>query len=213
VTIGIYRIFHTESGKSYVGQSVNVKRRLAGHLLLLSRGSHHNRHLQSAYCLYGKESFDTEVLELCTKENLTEREQYWMDFYRPTGLYNLAPAAGSPLGYKHGEEMRRKVSQSLFCNKRMLGKKHSQETRDKMSATRKGKSPSETARQNLSLALKGRTFTKDVREKMKAAKAKPVVYNGTLYDSLNAAALASNVSCTTVRNTILRHNNEEYHYA
>lgn len=214
MTIGIYRIFHVESGKSYVGQSVNVERRLNGHLLQLSRGSHCNSRLQNAYSLYGKDSFAIEVLESCQKENLTEREQFWMDSYRQSnGLYNLAPAAGSPLGYKHNDEMRRKVSQSLIGNKRTLGKKHSDETKLKMSTTRKGRQISDLVKRKISKALTGKKASENGREKMKIAKEKPIIYGGIAYNSLNAAAIANGVSGTTVRNTILRHNNKEYCYA
>lgn len=53
-----------------------------------------------------------------------------MDILKPA--YNLAPVAGSPLGYKHTDEAKENM------RKAQLGNKHSTETKAKMSEARKG---------------------------------------------------------------------------
>ncbi|HUU88897.1 MAG TPA: NUMOD3 domain-containing DNA-binding protein [Candidatus Glassbacteria bacterium] len=61
---------------------------------------------------------------------------------------------------------RNKLRQSARGNKRRLGIKHSQETKDLMSETRKGNPLSEKNKRGISKALKGRIFTKEWRQKL-----------------------------------------------
>lgn len=46
---GIYIIQNTNDGKVYIGQSVNINRRLKDHIRLLKLGKHKNTYLQRAY--------------------------------------------------------------------------------------------------------------------------------------------------------------------
>jgi group I intron endonuclease len=130
--IGIYSILNTVSGKRYIGQAANLEKRLKDHVWLLERKKHHCIHLQRAFSKDGLAAFTYSIIEECIPEIITEREQFWMDYYRDRGIYNTAPAAGSPLGFKHSAEMREK------CAAANRVKIHSKETRDKMSATHKG---------------------------------------------------------------------------
>jgi group I intron endonuclease len=120
---GIYAIRNIVNGKRYVGQSSNINERARSHFGMLRVGTHHCRPLQRSYVKHGKDMFVHEILELCDIEQLTGREQHWMDFYRADGLYNLAPAAGSNVGYKHTAETRAKYSAAK------TGLKHSEENR------------------------------------------------------------------------------------
>jgi group I intron endonuclease len=172
---GIYSIKNKITGKVYVGQAINIKNRIAGHFKRLNAGKHHCAHLQLSYQKYGKENFIYSVLEECSKERLTEREQYWMDYYRDRGLYNTAPAAGSNAGMKFSAEVRAKMAAKL------TGRPVSEETRAKMSRSRMGWSPSDETRAKMSVAKrnlsdetkkkmseahKGKTHSFEVREKM-----------------------------------------------
>ena len=60
---GIYKIENLIDGKVYIGQSINILRRLADHKSSLKYNRHHNGYLQRAYNKYGKEN--TEILKLC----------------------------------------------------------------------------------------------------------------------------------------------------
>lgn len=89
---GIYQITNLKSGKLYIGQSVDVEKRIKDHIYELSHGIHQNRYLQSAWNKYGKSNFVFSVLETVSEELLTEREKYWVDFYggyESDKLYNL----------------------------------------------------------------------------------------------------------------------------
>jgi group I intron endonuclease len=98
---GIYQIVHIESGKCYVGQTINLNKRWTEHRWHLAQGSHHTSRLQRAWKKHGSSAFQFKILEECEPDRLTEREQWWMDTLRP--VYNSSPAAGSIAGMKFGE--------------------------------------------------------------------------------------------------------------
>ena len=68
----------------------------------------YNKYLTAAFKKYGKEAFDFEILMYCDVADLTYHEQRMMNAYSPE--YNLAPAAGSNRGYKYTEETKQKMS-------------------------------------------------------------------------------------------------------
>jgi group I intron endonuclease len=108
--IGIYVIL-SPSGKVYVGQSSQLKRRRYEHCRLLKKGEHTNSFLQNVFNKY-REDMSYFVIEyLDDVDDLTEREQYWMDTFQSASKgMNLAPAAGSSLGCIRTEEQRKVIS-------------------------------------------------------------------------------------------------------
>ena len=70
----IYKITNTINNKVYIGQTVrNPLLRKEEHFNNLSKGIHHNSHLQHSFDKYG-DVFEFEVIEECPNENLNERE-------------------------------------------------------------------------------------------------------------------------------------------
>lgn len=55
----------------------------------------------------GYSNFNLEILEYCDPENLIEREQYYIDFFKPE--YNILKFAKSSKGYKHSENALKKL--------------------------------------------------------------------------------------------------------
>lgn len=122
---GIYKITNTKNGKFYIGSSVQITRRIIGHINQLNKNSHVNRHLQSAWCQYGPDAFIFERIEkVKDKSKLIEREQYYLDtlLYAQDYIknndnrflelgYNLNPVAGSNLGVKYSEESKKKMGE------------------------------------------------------------------------------------------------------
>jgi group I intron endonuclease len=49
-----------------------------------------------------------EILEYCAGDQAVSREQYYLDLLKPE--YNILKTAGSLLGHKHSEEVRAKMS-------------------------------------------------------------------------------------------------------
>lgn len=78
---GIYKITCSGNNKAYIGQSVAIKRRWNDHQKALKSGSHYNKYLQRAYDKYGEQSFTYEILELCPKDKLNEREQFYISVF------------------------------------------------------------------------------------------------------------------------------------
>lgn len=152
MTCGIYQILHV-SGIRYVGQSVNVKGRLRGHFRALRNGIHRNAYLQHAWNKHGSDSFVFELIEECSRELLTEREQFHMD--ASERLYNSAPAAGSTVGLKYSAEVRSRL------NKAHIGVPLSDEHRAAISAANKGKKKGpigQEARARMSAGQKGKKY-------------------------------------------------------
>lgn len=70
----IYKITNTVNNKVYIGQTIrNPLLRKEEHFNNLSKGIHHNSHLQSSFNKYG-DVFEFEVIEECPDEKLNERE-------------------------------------------------------------------------------------------------------------------------------------------
>lgn len=105
---GIYSIT-SPSGKRYIGSAVNIKHRWGQHRSMLIRGAHHCKALQRAYIKYHGD-FVWSVLVLCPKEELIREEQQQMDWAGVGTLYNANPVAGSMLGFRHTQETKDKIS-------------------------------------------------------------------------------------------------------
>jgi len=65
------------------------------------------RIIDRALLKYGYSNFMFEILEYCTRDNVLEREQYYIDLLKP--IYNIVKIAGSTLGYKHSNETKEKM--------------------------------------------------------------------------------------------------------
>lgn len=125
---GIYQILNTVTSIRYIGQSANIQKRKQQHFAALENGKHHCKHMQRAFDKYGASAFHHSVIELCGSDQITKQEQYWMDFFGAIdGIYNSAPAAGSPLGLKRSAETIEKLRLAK------VGRMHSDETKRRMS--------------------------------------------------------------------------------
>jgi len=81
---GIYKITNNLSQKVYIGQSINVFRRINTHRTSLRRGVHGNSHLQLSWNKYGEDAFTFEVVQFCEESDLNKEEFKWI------GLFNSA---------------------------------------------------------------------------------------------------------------------------
>jgi group I intron endonuclease len=109
---GIYYIQNLDNGKIYIGSAVSIVKRWSVHKHHLRRGAHCNKYLQSAWDKRGEDSFIFGVIEVVDKNILLEKEQFWIKNYESSNRekgYNLAPAAGSMLGYKHTEKTKSRL--------------------------------------------------------------------------------------------------------
>jgi group I intron endonuclease len=133
----IYKITNVINNKFYIGSTKHFVTRKREHIYTLNKKTHRNNYLQKAWNKYGEENFKFEILEEnIGQENLLLREQHYLDLLKPYIKnigYNINPTAGSNLGFKMPKSAIEKIRQAN------TGKKHSEETRKKISEVQKGK--------------------------------------------------------------------------
>lgn len=99
--IGIYKITNLVNGKVYIGQSIHISTRLYQHKKI--RGISHGSLIDKAIQKYGVENFSFEILELCLKNELDEKEKKFIQEYNsitPNG-YNIKEGGqGGAIPYK-----------------------------------------------------------------------------------------------------------------
>ena len=84
---GIYRITNLKTNEAYIGKSTNIKTRWQNHCkTAIGLDGMARTKIHSAMKEYGIDNFSFEVLEKCAKENYSEREKYWINFYE-TNVY------------------------------------------------------------------------------------------------------------------------------
>lgn len=179
----MYTVYkHTApNGKTYIGiTGRDPVRRWGG-------GSNYrsNKHFFSAIQLYGWENIKHEIIATgLSKEAAAALEIELIEQYDSTNRekgYNESTGGEAPAA----------------------GSKHSEETRRKMSESRKGRRLSEAARQKMSRSAKGRRLSEEQKEKMRGAnnrfygKASPnrkaviCIETGITYESISEAAKAT----------------------
>lgn len=108
--------------------------------------------IYKAILKYGHSAFKLDILEYCSVDILIEREQYYIDLYKPE--YNLLKVAGSSIGFKHSEATKELMSKSA------LGRTFSEETLLKM----RERVVSKELKLKISAALKGREVSTETRK-------------------------------------------------
>ncbi|MGG7149662.1 GIY-YIG nuclease family protein [Clostridium neonatale] len=86
--IGIYLIEDILTGNAYAGQSKDIAKRWSCHVSHLKAGNHKYKELQEAYIDNPKRIKFT-ILEECKEEELTEREQYYMEYVNKVDGWTL----------------------------------------------------------------------------------------------------------------------------
>jgi group I intron endonuclease len=165
----IYITTNLVNGKKYIG-----------------RDSHNNPNyygsgpaIKNAIKKYGKHNFKKEIIEECSSfEKLIEREEYWLNYYDAGNnrtFYNLQNSGKGVIligeknpfyGKKHSHETKQKMSERRTEKNPMHGKKHSHETKQKMSLAHMGKVLSEETRKKLSISHTGKHLSEETKRKM-----------------------------------------------
>lgn len=81
--IGIYKITNMINNKCYIGQSTNIKKRWNRHKNgpFNKKYKEYNCPLYRAIRKYGLENFNFEIIEECRKEDLEDKELFWIRLY------------------------------------------------------------------------------------------------------------------------------------
>jgi group I intron endonuclease len=129
---GIYQIRNIENNKLYIGSAKNFRIRYNDHKRKLKRNNHPNRYLQNVFNA-SPDKLLFSILEITNISNALSIEQKYIDLFydNQQNCYNLCPKAGSALGRKHSIETKKKISSGNF------GKIRSLETKIKLSVLAK----------------------------------------------------------------------------
>jgi len=129
---GVYMWTNLINGNTYIGSSVNLSPRLLKYLN--ENALRKNKMLISLAILkYNIVNFSLDILEYCSSKNVIQREQYYLDTYKP--IYNILKIAGSSLGYVHNETSLAKMSLRIVSEatlNKMKERKQSEQTKDKI---------------------------------------------------------------------------------
>jgi group I intron endonuclease len=161
---GIYRWINWTNGKVYIGSAINLYRRRIDHIKELRANSHNNSYLQYSWNKYGEYNFFFEIIELCLKDMLLRREQFYIDKFKSYDDkfgYNLNPIAGSNIGRKFSEEFKEK------CRLRKTGTTHSEETKRRMSEAHTNRKRDPLIGLKISAAKKGKGVGRKLSEETK----------------------------------------------
>lgn len=137
---GIYGIKNRINEKVYVGQtSESFLRRFWNHQWKLRNNSHDNIYLQNSWNKYGENNFEYFVIETVNNPSLLdELEIKYIDFYKKLEKsYNMLLGGGGRRGFPLSDNVKKVIGEKNRQN--MLGKKHSEETKHKMSIVRTGR--------------------------------------------------------------------------
>ncbi len=181
--ICVYKIT-SPSGKIYIGSSVNYKKRLTQYK---GTGAKTQTILYNSFAKHGFDNHVFEIVELCTKENVLERELHYGLLYEVLGEKGLnckLPKLGEKYESTRQETIDKmkqwKPSEDTIAKMKAAqtkrAKEHpmSDETKQKLREANLGKKASEETKKKMSLKGKGRVVSEESRIKMGAWKRKPV---------------------------------------
>lgn len=166
---GIYKLENLINGKIYIGQSIDLVKRIRAYKNCQCIGQ---TKIYNAIKRYGWENFQVEYLysrdiEEVTIDTLNHLEAFYIEAYQSIRKgYNLMTGGNNS---RHTEESKLKLSIShkgLLVGEKnyMYGKHLSKETIDKMKETKKNMSLE--TRQNMSKAQLGKKATEETKKKI-----------------------------------------------
>ena len=165
----VYRIYKKDNQKSYIGRTVNLTDRIYVH----RKAEEKTMIISRAIKKYGWDSFNWEILERCLRQDLGQREIFWIqtfNTYKGFG-YNQTAGGDGGLGLfgkdnpMYGktvseEEKQRRSERAKGKNNAMYGRtgpdhpaygyKHTEETRKRIRESKLGKPRSEETKRKIS---------------------------------------------------------------
>lgn len=166
---GIYKLTCSINGKIYIGKSINIHTRLGQHRRC--RGVYY---FDFAIAKYGWDSFTVEILEIFenfdkSKDNayLLERESFYIKLFDSANKavgYNLCDYSTDRTGRKHSDETKMRMSLSH------IGKKHTKESKIKMSRSQSGKKLTDEHKEKIRISNLGVPRSKETKKRMSESK-------------------------------------------
>lgn len=121
----IYKMTNKINGKIYIGQTCkSLRKRIRDHFNDFGKS-----YIKYSLKKYGRDNFEVEIIDTASsKEELNQKEIYWIKQYNcriPNG-YNICAGGEGANGYHHSEEVKNKMSLTR------KGKKQSKELTEKI---------------------------------------------------------------------------------
>ncbi|NJO63397.1 MAG: GIY-YIG nuclease family protein [Richelia sp. RM2_1_2] len=110
---GIYFIKNLITNQYYIGSSSNISKRFRDHKWYLRKNIHHNSYLQNSWNKYGEDKFEFMVIQHCEMKNILEVEKELIKKYNShieNGGFNVNDPEHVFLGRKHSLETKKKLS-------------------------------------------------------------------------------------------------------
>lgn len=152
--VGIYKIT-SPSGKIYIGQSVEIKRRFNSYKRMYVKNKGVVK-LYRSFLKYGVDNHIFEVVCECEESQLNDKERYYQEMFDCTGVngLNCRLTKTDDRSGRVSKETLAKMSEASKGNQHWLGKRHTQETKDKISLANTGRRYSDEI--NIKKGRKGR---------------------------------------------------------
>lgn len=169
---GVYFINDLDSGKVYVGSTENKNKRDSAHKRMLEQNKHHNRHLQNSF--NKGHQFENTFLPLDSHVDIRRVEKVLIDNLKSHGvLLNVSMDTTAPMfGRKHSSETRERMSNLLLGNQRTLGYVQTEEHKINSVVGRSGYQHSKETKEKISSAQKGKPgkpMSAEAKEKIRQA--------------------------------------------
>ena len=208
--ITIYSITNTINNKRYIGISQDYKNRKRVHEWAMKNNKHNNIKLQRAVLKYGYNNFKFEILEEIETDDrieaLTLENKYIIKYNSFKNGYNQSEGFEGSTLQKYSKERLEKMRVNMLGNTIWEGRKHTEETKSRISKGNKGKKVSLKSRQKMSEARKGnflkednpfygKEHTEETKSKIRKKNGKPIICIETSikYDSINQCAKDMNI--------------------
>jgi group I intron endonuclease len=117
---------------------------------------------------YGEDAFTFEILIFIPNILLNIWERFYIRLFNSVkNGYNTFERGNTSFGFKHSEESKKKISLKAMGNQRMVGKKLSEDTKQKISKSLKGFRHSPDTIAKMSKVKMGRYVSDETRLKLK----------------------------------------------
>jgi group I intron endonuclease len=168
----VYKIVNKVNLDFYIGKTIkDVNSRFKQHCLLSASGS--DTHLHRAIRKYGQDNFQVEIIEYKTSDLLNEGEMRWISYLSPP--YNMTKGGdGGDTSLSENYKRYMNVRSEMVSGELnpFYGKRHTEETKQKISLKKMGTTVSPETKEKMSKAMVGRKHQQKTIEKLKSINSK-----------------------------------------